>query len=171
MDGATEQFMSLSKPIDRDDNWVLRMAAAEEGQSIEVGGLYGKYRVGGTNASRRSLGKFLELSRRQLRLTLEELATNAQVTLSDVVALESGNGGPQHAQALTRLSHFLKVDADPLLELAGLKTAANRQLEKAALEFTARTEPTTPLDPHEKAALEKFLAEAWGGSTERLLAK
>jgi transcriptional regulator with XRE-family HTH domain len=156
--------MTVLNPIERDDEWVLRMSALEEGGSLEVGGLLGRVQAVQSDAARHSLGKFVELSRRQLRQTLEEFASNAQISLGDLLALETGEGGAHHSEAISRLAAYLRIDADPLLELAGAKIAANQRLGQAALEFAARTEPVAPLDAQEAAALKRFREDAWAGN-------
>jgi hypothetical protein len=74
----------------RDDEQVREMSALEEGHIPDVGGLHGKVKAAGTDASRRSLAKFVELSRRRLGQSLEQLADKAAVDLGELLAVETG---------------------------------------------------------------------------------
>lgn len=152
--------MTAFEQVKRDDAWVLEMSALEEGHTLDVGGLYGRVKLAGTEASRRSLAKFVELSRRRLGQSLELLAEKAGVELGDLLSIE--NEGTIHGpQTIHRLAAFLDVNPQLLLQLAGLLPAENPQLEQAALQFAARTESVKPLEPQERDALEKFREEAF----------
>jgi transcriptional regulator with XRE-family HTH domain len=153
--------MSMFNQVQRDDAWVLRMAAAEEGVSLGVGGLRGRLGALKADAAQRSLGHFIELSRRQLGLSSVQLAEKAQVSLSNLLAIETGNGGMGNPETVVRLAAFLAVDAQPLLCLAGLGPSDDRQLDEVAVQFTARLEPVAPLEPREQDALNWFKSEAF----------
>jgi transcriptional regulator with XRE-family HTH domain len=137
------------------------MSALEDGHSLDVGGLYGRVKLADTEASRRSLAKFVEFSRRRLGQSLEDLAEKARVDLGELLAIETGEGAVHHLETLQRLAAFLGVNPQPLLQLAGLRPAEGDQLGKAALQFAARTESVKPLEPREQEALERFSEEAF----------
>lgn len=145
--------------VQRDDAWVLKMSALEEGNPLDVGSPRGGAKMIGTEASRRSLAKFVELSRRRLGQSLEQLSEKAEVSLEEALAIETGKGLIR-PQTLQRLATFLGVNPQRLLQLAGLAPAENCELEQAALHFAARTESVKPLEPEEQAALERFCEEA-----------
>jgi transcriptional regulator with XRE-family HTH domain len=151
--------MSMFNRVQRDDAWVLEMSKAEEGQSVEVGGLYRRLPGLNADASRRSLAQFVGLSRRQLGLSAEELAARAKVELAELLAIETGF--IPNSETVTRVAAFLNVDAEPLLALAGLSRSVDRELGNVAVQFTARLEPITPLEPREQAALNWFKSEAF----------
>ena len=151
--------MSMFNRVQRDDAWVLEMSKAEEGQSVEVGGLYGRLPSLTADASRRSLAQFVGLSRRQLGLSAEELAARAKVELAELLAIETGL--TPNSETVTRVAAFLNVNAEPLLALAGLSRSVDRELGNVAVQFTARLEPVTPLEPREQAALNWFKSEAF----------
>jgi transcriptional regulator with XRE-family HTH domain len=152
--------MSEIEKLKPDDAWILKMAADEEGSSIEVGGMYGRLKLRDFDGSRRSLAQFVQLSRRQLGLSSHDLAAKAQVALADVLAIETGGRIVGGAEPVIRLAGILGVPSEPLLVLAGLKPAPDEELEEAAAQFTARLEPVTPLEPREKEALDWFKSEA-----------
>jgi len=137
------------------------MADAEEGQSVGVGGLDGRLRAHRLDASRRTLAQFIELSRRQLGLTLAELAAQAGVDLADLLAVETGAGTTVGRDSMSRLAAVLTVDAEPLLELAGLSPVVDSRLETVAVEFAARLEPVAPLEAREQDALNWFKDEVF----------
>jgi transcriptional regulator with XRE-family HTH domain len=144
----------------RDDTWVLEMSKLEEGRTLGVGGLAGEMKLTQTETSRLSLAKFVELSRRQLGQSVEQLAKDAGVGLAELLAVETGKG-VIHPQTVQQLATFLKANPQKLLQLAGLVPAENRELEQAALQFAARTESVMPLEPQERAALEEFCDEVF----------
>jgi len=152
--------MSETDKLQPEDAWVLKMAADEEGSSIEVGGLYGRLRARNLDTSRRSLAQFVQLSRRQLGLSSQELAMKAQVALADLLAIETGDGMIEGVGVVTRLAEVLGVEAEPLLVLAGLSSRGDGDLGNAAAQFTARLEPVAPLEPREKEALDWFKNKA-----------
>ena len=151
--------MTAFEQVKRDDAWVLEMSAIEEGHTLDVGGPHGRAKRGDTEASRRSLAKFVELSRRRLGQSLEHLAEKTGVELGELLAVET-EGKVQSPQTIQRLAAFLGVNPQLLLQLAGLLPTESRQLEQAALHFAARTESVKPLEPQEEEALEKFRDEA-----------
>ncbi|HZL38529.1 MAG TPA: helix-turn-helix transcriptional regulator [Tepidisphaeraceae bacterium] len=153
--------MSMFDQVQRDDAWVLRMADAEEGVSIEVGGLQGRLEALKTEATRRSLAHFIELSRRQLGLSSVQFAEKAQVSLTELIAVETSKGTIGSCETVIRLAAFLGLDAEPLLCLAGLSSSEDRQLDAVAVQFTARLEPVAPLEPREQEALDWFKSEAF----------
>lgn len=152
--------MSTFEQVKRDDAWVLEMSALEEGHTLDVGGLYGRVKLADTEASRRSLAKFVELSRRRLGQSLERLAEKTGVDLGELLAIET-EGAFHRPETIQRLATFLGVNPQLLLQLAGLLPTENRQLEQAALHFAARIESVKPLEPQEQEALEKFREEAF----------
>jgi transcriptional regulator with XRE-family HTH domain len=148
----------------QDDARVSEMSMLEEGDALDSGTLNGRAKSAITDASRRSLAKFVELSRRKLGQSLERLADSAGVDLGELLAVETGEGGV-HAQTVQRLAAFLGVNSQRLLQLAGLVPADNHELEQAALHFAALIESVKPLEPQEEAALVKFHQEVFAESS------
>jgi|GEM_PF-6651103 len=141
-----------------------KVSALEEGEASDSEMLIGRAKSAATDASRRSLAKFVELSRRKLGQSIERLADSAGVDLGELLAVETGEGSV-HAQTVQRLAAFLGVNSQRLLQLAGLAPANNHGLEQAALHFAARTESVKPLEPQEQAALERFCDEVFAEAT------
>jgi transcriptional regulator with XRE-family HTH domain len=146
-------------------NWLLRMADEEANCEVSAGGLAhetGLLNRGGINESARlSLAKFLELSRRQMRVSLEALAEKAGVDLAELTSLEHGKSPVRNPQILLRIAAALNIKAEPLLELAGLLPTADGRLARIAVQFSARLESVKPLDPQEELALRWFKEQAF----------
>ncbi len=106
-----------------------------------------------------SLGKFVELSRRRLRLSVEQLADQANVDLSELVAIESAENLIPEPKTIYELAKVLQVRAEPLLELAGLRVPTTSNLVNSAVRFAARYAPTRTLSTEEEAALDWFVEE------------
>ena len=103
------------------------------------------------------LGRFIELSRREKRWSLEKLAAMAKVELSDVWSLEHENG-PHTARTVVQVANALGLPAEKLLELAGLVESRDKtKLSQAAIRFAAHSETTAELSRDEREALNEFM--------------
>ncbi len=146
-------------------DWLLRMADEEANCEVSAcglaheAGLWDQTRV--NELGRLSLAKFLELSRRQLRQSLEELAENAGVNLAELTSIESGKIPVRNPEVLRQIAAALHIAAEPLLELAGFLPVTDKQLGRIAAQFAARLEPVKPLEPAEEQALKWFKEQAF----------
>jgi transcriptional regulator with XRE-family HTH domain len=144
-------------------DWVLARAQREPESGItSVGGLADRLEamaVKVPESSRLSLAKFIELSRRKMQLTVEQLAERADVELAELVAIEKGDEIIPEARTIYRLSQELGVKPEPLLELAGLVTVKGSRVSEAAVRFAARSEPMAKLSREEEEALTWFVKE------------
>ncbi len=151
--------------MNQNREWLLRMADEEANCEVSAGGLAHETgllnRSGLRESARLSLGKFLELSRRQLHETLEGLAEKAGVDLAELTSLERGRGPVRNPKVLVRIAAALGVEGQPLLELAGLITTTDERLGKLAAQFSARLETVKPLEPEEEQALGWFKEQAF----------
>lgn len=155
-----------------DKNRLLRLAALEDGCSIAVGGLIAREGTAErrtaepSHANRLAFAKFVELSRRRLRLTVEALAQKADVGVDDIVNIEEGCDPSPEPRSIFKLAEILKVPQARLMELSGLAEPRDPNLQKAAIKFAAQSEPMEKLSREEAAALEemvKVLAERSDG--------
>lgn len=112
-----------------------------------------------TDPRRLSLGKFVELSRRRLRLSVEQLADKANVELVELLALEKAEDITPEARTIFQLAGVLNVRPEPLMELAGLVIPKTAALTDSAVRFAARSEPMQALSSDEEAALNWFVKE------------
>jgi transcriptional regulator with XRE-family HTH domain len=168
---------TLNMSITRE--WASAQAKLEPDSGItSVGGL--AHRIGGTeqvrgrgpeegaevlsthtmsvDPRRQSLGKFIELSRRRMRLSVEQLAERADVDLVELLALEKAEDILPEPRTVYQLAQVLRMKVEPLLELAGLVTKSIG-LTESAVRFAARSEPMDALTKAEEEALNWFVQE------------
>ena len=112
-----------------------------------------------TDPRRQSLGKFIELSRRRMRLSVEQLADKANIDLAELLAIEKAEDVRPEPRTVYQLAHVLRVRVEPLLELAGLVVTRTTGLTESAVRFAARSEPMEALTKDEEEALNWFVKE------------
>lgn len=144
--------------------WVRSQAAREPESGItSAGGLALRAASSGAHRQpdigRHSLAKLVELTRRKMRLSVEQLADRANVELGDVLAIENAEAVEADPRTIYQLAQALGLNEDVLKELAGLVEAKDSHVGEAAMRFAARSESTAALTPEEEAALDLFLRE------------
>lgn len=159
--------MSAFDQFPRDPSWVRCMADAEDAYEVEIGDA-GREESGlSTDVRRRCLAQFIELSRRQLRLTLPQMAQRAGISLIDLLNLETAQGAAVSREALARLAQFLGINPQPLMALEGLTCSMDPQLQESLIEFAARLGSTEPLDSGEEQALQWFNSHALAHTSDQ----
>jgi HTH-type transcriptional regulator, competence development regulator len=151
-----------------DPAWIRRMAELEDNSELSVGGLaheLGMFDVPKTPSlvAKSAFAKLIELRRRELRLTVEQLATRADVDTAELVGIELGNVDTPELRTVAKLATALKLPAQKLIQLSGLVTPKNARFAEAVVRFAAKSEPVDKLSRGEHEALEefvKFLAES-----------
>lgn len=123
------------------------------GLAAEIGLLSSKQT---TNPIEPIFGRFIELARRNLGMTLEELADKADIDLAEIVAIESHDDTVPNVRTVFNLAKVLNLPSGNLLEVAQL-AKPRPELSNAALKFAARSESTAALSDAERAALEEFV--------------
>lgn len=139
--------------------WIAIMARAEEEfPSFSVGGLAAEMgsAVPLLHEPRTAFTRFIDLARRQRKLTIEALADAADLELSELVAILGEHSAPS-TRAVYKLATVLGVSVRKLLELSGLAEVRDPTLAEAAVRFAARSEPTVALTKEERAALDEFV--------------
>ena len=138
--------------------WLAAMARAEEGfASFGVGGLATEPESPAIPLeARTAFTRFVDLARRQRKLTVEALANEADLDLGELVTIMEANAAPS-TRAVYKLATVLGVSMRKLLELSGLAEARDPTLAEAAVRFAARSEPTVALTKEERAALDEFV--------------
>jgi transcriptional regulator with XRE-family HTH domain len=116
----------------------------------------GRFSDRGVSASL-ALAKLVELRRRQCRLSVEALASRADVDLEHVVNIERGEGGAPEPRTVQQIAQALKLPEQRLLELAGLAEVRDGRIREATVRFAARSEPIEELRPEEREALEEYV--------------
>lgn len=105
-----------------------------------------------------AFGRFVSLMRRQRGLSLEKLADDADVDMTDLVEIESDPHHKPELRTAYQLANYFNVSRSSLLQVAGLTEPKDARLFDEAVRFAARSEPMTALTPEEGAALESFVA-------------
>lgn len=140
-------------------DWLRKAALAEaEQNSVSVGGL--AVRPGVLQAGELRPGvfaQFVEFGRRRLRLTLEELAEQADVDIEELVLIERGECATPGARTVHNLAQVFHLPAAAVAEVAGLVRVRNQRLDHAAYLFAARSEPTAMLTVEQEQAWQEYV--------------
>jgi transcriptional regulator with XRE-family HTH domain len=153
--------MSQTKHENRPNReWLLEMADIEDTcRCVAVGGMAADLCLveQAESRSHKVFGRFIEFARRSRRLSVEQLANQADVDLDEIVAIvECDEEFAPRLRTVFQLAQVLKLPAEPLTEVAGL-SKPRQQVSEAALRFAARSEPTTELSKPEQEAFEEFV--------------
>lgn len=101
------------------------------------------------------LGMFLNLSRREKSLTLDQLAGQIESDPLELLLIEEGRRVPE-PRIVSKLARALGVPPGKLMQLAGHVESLDQEVASAAYAFVASAS-TKPLDASEKAALHEFV--------------
>ncbi len=105
-----------------------------------------------------AFGRLINLMRRRWRVSLERLAKDADVTVTELVEIESDTRYKPALRTTYQLANYFKMPRAGFMQVAGLTALKNAHLSDEAVRFAARAEPTAELTPEENAALEAFVA-------------
>ena len=146
--------------------WCLRMANFEGDAEIGAGflasdaalatesGTAGAESDRGANLA---FGRFVRLMRYRRGVSIQKLAEDADVDLADLLEIESNPRHKPELRTAYQLARYFDVPQSNLMQVAGLTTLKDVQLQDEAVRFAARSEPTSKLTPEEGAALEAFV--------------
>lgn len=152
--------------IEYTKDWCVRMAAIEGDAAIGVG----PYAVDPTfeqesqavpnvaDTANVVFGRFVRLMRRRKGLTVEKLAEDADVEVTELVDIEDDARHKPEPRTVYQLAQFFKVPESNLLQIAGLTSPRDTKLFDEAIRFAARSDPVVELTPDERLALEAFVA-------------
>jgi transcriptional regulator with XRE-family HTH domain len=152
--------------FNKDRNWLAKRAEQEDRHFISVGGSIS--RVGslqevdeaagsGFEVTQLAFVRLLQLARRERRLSLLQLAEQADVDLIEVVNIEMGGTSPPSPRTIYQLASLLRLPSEKLMVLAGLVELRDVSLQEASLRFVVRSEPAKDLSTEETTALEEFV--------------
>ena len=105
-----------------------------------------------------AFARFVRLMRRKRGITLEKLASDADVDVADLVEIESDPHHRPQLRTTYQLATYFRVSRSGLMQVAGLTETKDARLFDEAVRFAARSEPTAELTPEERTALEAFVA-------------
>lgn len=150
--------------IDISKEWCLRMAELEGDGEIGAGLVAVDPIVSGDSLEPMReetmivFGRFIRLMRRNRGLSVEKLANDANVDVSELVGIEDTPFFKPERRTVYQLANFFKLPQGRLLELSGLATVQDNRLVQEAVRFAAQSDPTVALTPEERRALEAFVA-------------
>lgn len=101
------------------------------------------------------LGQFLNLARRELALSLEQLAEEIDSNAIELFLIEEGRKIPE-PRVLSKLARVHNVPPGRLMQLAGHVQALDKEVASAAFAFAARAN-SKPLEPEDREALHEFV--------------
>jgi HTH-type transcriptional regulator, competence development regulator len=152
--------------IELSKEWCMRMANLEEDSAIGAG----QYALDpmfestpefvseAVEESNVVFGRFVRLMRRHQGLTLEKLAEDADIEITDLVEIEDDARHKPEPRTVFQLANYFHVPRANLMQVAGLTAPKDSHLIDEAIRFAARSDPVTKLSIEEKAALEAFVA-------------
>lgn len=150
--------------IDIDKDWCLRMAALEGDAVIGAGSRafdpVFEDEVAQTTAKEETgvaFGRFVRLMRRQRQLTVERLADDADIDVSELVLIEDDPHFKPDTRTVYQLAQTFGVPPGSLLQVSGRTVPRNDRLIQEAVRFAARSEPIVALTREEQAALDAFV--------------
>ena len=158
----------MKTPPNENIAWLQRMAEVEDNAELTVGGLAHELGLPSAHSAplpvaKSAFAKLIGLRRREMRLTVEDLAHRADVSVAEVVSIELGQLDTPEPRTVFKLASVLKLPAQKLMQLSGLAMPKDTRFSDAVVRFAARSEPVDKLSKEEHAALEefvKFLAES-----------
>jgi transcriptional regulator with XRE-family HTH domain len=103
-------------------------------------------------------GRFVRLMRRHRHLTLEKLADDARVDITELVEIEEDSRHTPDPRTVYQLATVFEVPMPKMMQLAGLSKLKDARLVNEAIRFAARSDTVEDLNPVERAALEAFVA-------------
>lgn len=151
--------------MNNDLNWLLTKANEEDNCVISVGGLVcrlraeeGRQEQKTPESTRRvAFARFIELYRRKMRLTIEQLAEKADVDVSQLIEIEEGECISAELRTVFNLAKVFQFPIERLMELSGLAQVRDRHLTEATIRFAARSESMSVLSQQEEEALQEYL--------------
>jgi transcriptional regulator with XRE-family HTH domain len=147
--------------LERSKAWWISKAAQEGDSPISAGGgAIGDVSHAPANADeeRIAFGMFVRLMRRRKGMSVERLAEEAQLDVSEILIIEDDHHHVPEPRTVFQLARTFQVAPKRLMQLAGLASANDDRLRKEAIRFAARAESVEKLTPDQKAALEAFVA-------------
>lgn len=146
--------------------WCLKMAQIEANAEIGAGlhsidPIFDGDVVSGDNASHDTgiaFGRFVRLMRRNNGLTLEKLAEDADLDISELMEIEDDSHHRPELRTVYQLANFFRIPRNNLLQVAGLVMSKNDNIATEAVRFAARSESVAALTQQELLALEEFVS-------------
>lgn len=107
---------------------------------------------------RLAFGPFVQLMRRYRELSVEELANNADIDVSNVINIERYPHYIPEPRTVVRLSQFFRIPSKRLMQLSGNVNIRDERLRTEAVRFAAKSGSIERLTDAEREAIEVFVA-------------
>lgn len=108
--------------------------------------------------TRIAFGKFVNLMRRRHGLSMEQLASTADLEASELLIIEGDGHYFPEPRTVFKLAQTFGVSQQRLMQLSGLTAANDAGFRQEAVRFAARSEAVQKLTKEEITALEAFVA-------------
>ena len=150
----------------RDETWWKARAQREEGHHIGAGSLALDPQFADTSRpqlvereqTRVAFGKLIELMRRRKGWTVEELASEADLDIGDVLLIEDDLAVPPEPRAVYQLAKVFEIPQINLMQVSGLTVPRDPNLRQETVRFAARSQSVEKLSQSEHLALEQFVS-------------
>ena len=148
-------------------DWCMEMALLEGNAEVGAGLLttHADVRDSSTIAAPDSelqasfaFGQFVNLMRRQRRLTLEQMADDVHVDLPELIAIERNPHHTPHLRTAYQLAKYFDLLLPRVLQLAGLAAPNEPRPFNDAVPFAANSDPSAELTEEERAVLDAFIS-------------
>ena len=106
-----------------------------------------------------AFGRFVSLQRRELVLSIQELANRANVDVEELLLIEQSSHHKAEPRAVNELAKLFKLPSKKMLQLSGNTVARNDNLRATAVRFAAKSLNIEKLSREERQALNEFVRE------------
>lgn len=145
--------------------WCLAMAEQEGTSEIGAGAIArdaspdsGSEAIPIEHGRRVAFGRFVNLMRRQLRFSVEQLAQKSSLEIAEIVSIEEDIRYQPEPRTVYRLAEVFGVPQQKLMQVAGLAVSTDLSFREEAVRFAARSESIQQLTAEERSALDNFVA-------------
>lgn len=138
-------------------DWSKRMLELDEDYTPGAGSLAARPMVAPEAVALRAdetrlvFGRFINVARRQRRLSIEALADLAKIEVAEILNIESDPHYEPDLHAVWSLSEVFGVRQSHLMELAGLAVPKDGHWLEDVVRYAARSTPIEDLTPDEQA--------------------
>jgi len=146
-------------------DWCLQMAQLEGNSEIGAGVLAidpvfegAPSAVATSEETNVAFSRFVQFARRDRGLSVEKLAEDADVEVSELISIEENSQHKPELRTVYQLANYFGVQRTRLLQVAGLTAPADSHIKNEAVRFAARSEPVTALTPEERSAFVAFVS-------------
>ncbi|MFN3509671.1 MAG: XRE family transcriptional regulator [Allorhizobium sp.] len=137
--------------------WSKKMLALDEHVTPGAGALAARPHVDRDAVSLRAeetrlvFGHFINVARRQRRMTIEKLADDADIEVGELLSIEQDPHYEPDLRTVWGLSNALNLPQPKLMELAGLAVPKEGHWLEEVTRYAARSAPIKDVTPDEQA--------------------